>query len=224
MQPLVQRLVDRPAATPAARRGGALQHSSPVLKKGLALTPVKFGISFNVNHLNQAGALVHIYTDGSVLVNHGGTEMGQGLNTKVARWWRTSSGIASSTRARAPPPTRTRLPTPRPPPRPPAAISTARRRRTRRARSARGWPTAPHAAMAARRGAVRFDNDEVHVNGRVLAFATAVVPGLHRPRTALERRFLRHARPVLGPRDAAPATPSTISPTARRSAKSSSTR
>jgi xanthine dehydrogenase large subunit len=57
---------------------------SPLLKKGLALTPVKFGISFNVTHLNQAGALVHVYTDGSVLVNHGGTEMGQGLNTKVA--------------------------------------------------------------------------------------------------------------------------------------------
>jgi xanthine dehydrogenase large subunit len=58
---------------------------SPVLKKGLALTPLKFGISFNVVHLNQAGALVHVYTDGSVLVNHGGTEMGQGLNTKVAQ-------------------------------------------------------------------------------------------------------------------------------------------
>ncbi len=59
--------------------------SSPVLKKGLALTPVKFGISFNVVHLNQAGALVHVYSDGSILVNHGGTEMGQGLNTKVAQ-------------------------------------------------------------------------------------------------------------------------------------------
>jgi xanthine dehydrogenase large subunit len=58
---------------------------SPVLKRGLALTPVKFGISFNVPHLNQAGALVHVYRDGSVLVNHGGTEMGQGLNTKVAQ-------------------------------------------------------------------------------------------------------------------------------------------
>ena len=56
-----------------------------VLRKGLALTPVKFGISFNLAHLNQAGALVHVYTDGSVLVNHGGTEMGQGLNTKVAQ-------------------------------------------------------------------------------------------------------------------------------------------
>ncbi|SAL16343.1 xanthine dehydrogenase [Caballeronia terrestris] len=56
-----------------------------ILKKGLALTPVKFGIAFNVQHFNQAGALVHIYTDGSILANHGGTEMGQGLNTKVAQ-------------------------------------------------------------------------------------------------------------------------------------------
>lgn len=58
---------------------------SSVLKKGLALTPVKFGISFTVQHLNQAGALIHIYTDGSIQLNHGGTEMGQGLNTKVAQ-------------------------------------------------------------------------------------------------------------------------------------------
>ncbi len=58
---------------------------SPVLKRGIAFTPVKFGISFNVVHLNQAGALVHVYADGSILVNHGGTEMGQGLNTKVAQ-------------------------------------------------------------------------------------------------------------------------------------------
>jgi len=52
-------------------------------KKGLAITPVKFGISFTTSFLNQAGALVNIYKDGSVLVNHGGTEMGQGLNTKI---------------------------------------------------------------------------------------------------------------------------------------------
>src|ERR1019366_4091621 len=63
----------------------AFNADSPWLKRGLALTPVKFGISFNVVHLNQAGALVHIYVDGSVLVNHGGTEMGQGLNTKIAQ-------------------------------------------------------------------------------------------------------------------------------------------
>ncbi|MES2900682.1 MAG: xanthine dehydrogenase molybdopterin binding subunit [Pseudomonadota bacterium] len=61
----------------------AFNRTSPVLKKGLAFTPVKFGIAFNVTHLNQAGALVHVYVDGSILVNHGGTEMGQGINTKV---------------------------------------------------------------------------------------------------------------------------------------------
>ncbi|MCP4008089.1 MAG: xanthine dehydrogenase molybdopterin binding subunit [Proteobacteria bacterium] len=59
--------------------------NSEILKKGIALTPLKFGISFNMVHFNQAGALVHVYLDGTVLVNHGGTEMGQGLNTKVAQ-------------------------------------------------------------------------------------------------------------------------------------------
>ncbi len=59
--------------------------TSPIIKRGLALTPVKFGISFTATLFNQAGALVHVYTDGSVQVNHGGTEMGQGLNTKVAQ-------------------------------------------------------------------------------------------------------------------------------------------
>lgn len=58
---------------------------SPIIKKGLALTPVKFGISFTAKHLNQAGALLHIYTDGSIQINHGGTEMGQGLHTKIAQ-------------------------------------------------------------------------------------------------------------------------------------------
>jgi xanthine dehydrogenase large subunit len=85
LHPLVDQLAR--SADYAARRAAIerFNAASPVLKKGLALTPVKFGISFNVVHLNQAGALVHIYTDGSVLVNHGGTEMGQGLNTKVAQ-------------------------------------------------------------------------------------------------------------------------------------------
>ncbi|MDO8449411.1 MAG: xanthine dehydrogenase molybdopterin binding subunit [Rhodoferax sp.] len=59
--------------------------SQPVIKRGLAITPVKFGISFTATLFNQAGALVHVYLDGSVQVNHGGTEMGQGLNTKVAQ-------------------------------------------------------------------------------------------------------------------------------------------
>ncbi|NQW11495.1 MAG: xanthine dehydrogenase molybdopterin binding subunit [Alphaproteobacteria bacterium] len=63
----------------------AFNRQNRFLKKGLALTPVKFGIAFTLKHLNQAGALVHVYTDGSVQVNHGGTEMGQGLHTKVAQ-------------------------------------------------------------------------------------------------------------------------------------------
>lgn len=59
--------------------------TSKFLKKGLALTPVKFGIAFTLKHLNQAGALVNLFADGSVQINHGGTEMGQGLNLKVAQ-------------------------------------------------------------------------------------------------------------------------------------------
>jgi xanthine dehydrogenase large subunit len=58
---------------------------NPVVKRGLALTPVKFGISFTATHFNQAGALLHVYNDGTVLLNHGGTEMGQGLHVKVAQ-------------------------------------------------------------------------------------------------------------------------------------------
>ena len=57
--------------------------SNPVIRRGIAMTPVKFGISFNAQMFNQAGALVHVYNDGSVMLNHGGTEMGQGLHTKV---------------------------------------------------------------------------------------------------------------------------------------------
>lgn len=68
-----------------ARRAeiSAFNARSPLLKRGLALTPVKFGISFTSSFLNQAGALILIYTDGTVQLNHGGTEMGQGLNTKI---------------------------------------------------------------------------------------------------------------------------------------------
>lgn len=68
-----------------SRAVDAFNASHETLKKGLALMPVKFGISFNTPKLNQAGALVHVYTDGSVHLNHGGTEMGQGLFTKVAQ-------------------------------------------------------------------------------------------------------------------------------------------
>jgi xanthine dehydrogenase large subunit len=63
----------------------AFNRTSPILKRGLGLFPLKFGISFNIPHMNQAGALVHVYTDGSIRLNHGGTEMGQGLFVKVAQ-------------------------------------------------------------------------------------------------------------------------------------------
>ena len=62
-------------------------------KKGIAITPVKFGISFTTIHLNQAGALVHIYTDGSIHMNHGGIEMGQGTHTKIAQLVSNSLGV-----------------------------------------------------------------------------------------------------------------------------------
>jgi xanthine dehydrogenase large subunit len=70
-----------------ARRAeiAAWNSKNPILKRGLAFTPVKFGISFTLTWLNQAGALVHVYQDGSIHLNHGGTEMGQGLNQKIAQ-------------------------------------------------------------------------------------------------------------------------------------------
>ncbi len=63
----------------------AFNAANPWIRRGLALTPIKFGISFTLTHMNQAGALLHVYTDGSVMLNHGGTEMGQGLFVKVAQ-------------------------------------------------------------------------------------------------------------------------------------------
>ncbi len=67
------------------RKIAAFNAESATLKRGIALTPVKFGISFTTTHLNQAGALVHVYQDGSIHLNHGGTEMGQGISIKVAQ-------------------------------------------------------------------------------------------------------------------------------------------
>jgi xanthine dehydrogenase large subunit len=86
---IIHRVVDEleEACAYQARRESilAFNETSPIIKKGIALTPVKFGISFTATWYNQAGALVHVYRDGSVHLNHGGTEMGQGLNTKVAQ-------------------------------------------------------------------------------------------------------------------------------------------
>jgi xanthine dehydrogenase large subunit len=88
-QELLPRIIDRLERSSDYReRREAIRvfnEGSPILRRGLALTPVKFGISFTVKHLNQAGALLHIYSDGSIQLNHGGTEMGQGLYTKVAQ-------------------------------------------------------------------------------------------------------------------------------------------
>lgn len=78
----LERRCDYRARKAAIRAANA---TSPVIKRGIALTPVKFGISFTATWFNQAGALVHVYTDGTVSLNHGGTEMGQGLYIKVAQ-------------------------------------------------------------------------------------------------------------------------------------------
>ncbi len=82
---LVDDLAERCRYAERAAQVEAFNASHRVLKRGLALTPVKFGISFTTTHLNQAGALVLVYADGSILLNHGGTEMGQGLFVKVAQ-------------------------------------------------------------------------------------------------------------------------------------------
>jgi xanthine dehydrogenase large subunit len=82
----------------AARRREVAAHNATHehTRRGLAVTPVKFGISFNFTAFNQAGALVHVYKDGSVLVNHGGTEMGQGLHTKMLQVAATALGVPLS--------------------------------------------------------------------------------------------------------------------------------
>ncbi|MBB3995489.1 xanthine dehydrogenase large subunit [Sulfitobacter undariae] len=82
---LTERLIE--SANYKSRRAEIAEWNTqqPILKRGIALTPVKFGISFTLTHLNQAGALVHVYQDGSIHLNHGGTEMGQGLFQKIAQ-------------------------------------------------------------------------------------------------------------------------------------------
>ena len=174
---IVADLVDELVASSdyAARRAAvaAFNASSVVLKRGLALTPLKFGISFNVKHFNQAGALVHVYTDGSILVNHGGTEMGQGLNTKVAQVVAHELGVAFD-RVR------------------PTATDTSKVANTSATAASTGADLNGKAAQdaarqirerlaacaAARHGGtpeqVRFANDKVFVNGRELGFDTVV--------------------------------------------------
>jgi xanthine dehydrogenase large subunit len=83
--PLIERCEATSEYRARRRKIAAFNAESTTLKRGIALTPVKFGISFTTTHLNQAGALVHVYQDGSIHLNHGGTEMGQGLYIKVAQ-------------------------------------------------------------------------------------------------------------------------------------------
>ena len=85
IKPLVKKLKSSSNYTKRRSEIENWNNKNKFLKKGLALTPVKFGISFTLTHLNQAGALVHVYQDGSIRINHGGTEMGQGLFQKVAQ-------------------------------------------------------------------------------------------------------------------------------------------
>ena len=143
----------------------------PVIKRGIALTPVKFGISFTATHYNQAGALLHLYSDGTLLLNHGGTEMGQGLFTKVAQVVAQELGVpladACASRRRTRARCRTRR---RPPPRP-AATSTAWRRATPRARCASGSSRSPRASSTAIRSIVEFAGGVVTAGGKTLPFA-----------------------------------------------------
>jgi xanthine dehydrogenase large subunit len=147
----------------------AFNTTSPVLKKGIALTPVKFGISFNLKHLNQAGALLHVYTDGSILVNHGGTEMGQGLHTKVAQVVAHELGVPLA-RVRV-----TATDTHKVVNTSATAASSGSDLNGKAAQDAARQIRARLAEFAARRfggaaGDVRFADDTVHVNGRTIPF------------------------------------------------------
>jgi len=158
-----------------ARRAAtaAFNAASPVLKRGLALAPLKFGISFNVKHFNQAGALVHVYTDGSILVNHGATEMGQGVNTKVAQVVAHELGVSfESVRVTATDTTKVANTSA-------TAASTGADLNGKAAQDAARQIRERLAACAAERhggdaAAVRFANDKVVVNGRTLDFCTLV--------------------------------------------------
>lgn len=94
LEPLIETLVQSSNYSQRRKQITEWNAKNTLIKRGIALTPVKFGISFTATLFNQAGALVNVYTDGSVQVNHGGTEMGQGLHTKVAQIVAGELGIA----------------------------------------------------------------------------------------------------------------------------------
>ena len=161
-----------------ARRAAIHQFNatSAVLKRGIALAPLKFGISFNVKHFNQAGALVHVYNDGSILVNHGGTEMGQGLNTKVAQVVAHELGVGYE-RVRV-----TATDTQKVANTSATAASTGADLNGKAAQdAARQIRERLAACMATHHGGraedVRFANDQVEVNGKTLPFSAVVAQG-----------------------------------------------
>ncbi|MET3514802.1 xanthine dehydrogenase large subunit [Pseudacidovorax sp. 1753] len=170
---LVDQLEDSSSYRERREAIAAFNAKSSVLKRGMALTPIKFGISFNVPHFNQAGALVHVYTDGSILVNHGGTEMGQGLNTKVAQVVAHELGVEFE-RVRATATDTTKVANTSA-----TAASTGADLNGKAAQDAARQIRERLADFAARRhggtpDAVQFANGKVQVAGRELTFATLV--------------------------------------------------
>ena len=204
IRPLTDELAAKAGYAERRARIAAFNAGSPVLKKGLALTPVKFGISFNVKHFNQAGALVHVYADGTMLVNHGGTEMGQGLNTKVAQVVAHELGVSFETvRATATDTTKVANTSA-------TAASTGADLNGKAAQDAARKIRERLAAFAAQRHGgeakdVQFVNDVVHVAGRQIPFPELTraayeervqlwsdgfyaTPGLHWDRVKLQGR------------------------------------
>jgi xanthine dehydrogenase large subunit len=167
---LVARLAQTSRYRERRREIRAWNRASPVIRRGIALTPVKFGISFTATHYNQAAALVHVYKDGTVLLNHGGTEMGQGLFTKVRQVVARELGIALGS-VRVTPSDTSKVANASP-----TAASSGSDLNGMAARDACAKLRSRLADFAAKAyggapDAVKFAGGEVRVNGRSLAFA-----------------------------------------------------
>ncbi len=213
---IIAKLVDEleESADYQARRAAILDfnRTSRVIRKGIALTPVKFGISFTMTAFNQAGALVHVYQDGSIHLNHGGTEMGQGLYTKVAQVLADSFQvdidrvkITATTTAKVPNTSATAassgsdlngM----------AAYDAARQIKDRLiAFAAERWQTTPEAVLS-------FVPNHVQDRRGAGALPRFHQARLFRPHPALGCRLLQDAEDPLGSQTPAAACPSTTSP------------
>ena len=194
---------------------------SEILKKGLALTPVKFGISFTLTHLNQAGALVHVYTDGSVHLNHGGTEMGQGLYIKIAQVVAEEFGIDAE-RVNITATTTAKVPNTSP-----TAASSgsdlngmAAQEPPRRSRSA--WSISPRSEWKVPKSRIRFENGQVIIGNESISFGD-LAKKAHQARIPLSSTGFYATPKVTWDRDKVRAGRSSISPMARPARKSPST-